>query len=386
MAAKVNLLEVGKNAIAEFGDDDMPTYAGALTYFIFLAIFPLALLALSIAAFFYTEPKQQQDLVSTILTALPNTGSGGQNIVKTAVENAVESRGPATIGGLIGLLFSSLGIFGTLSNALTRCWDVKAKSNIILDYLRNLASLLIAGVLFLTVNLASTVLTAVVNATGSLNLFGLQVPGWIYYIVTNIILSVLFLWVIFIIVYKFLPRTRVEFSDVIFGALLAAIALTVFKEVFVFYLQFSNNNATYGPFASLIGLLFYIFIAAQIILFGAEFCAEFSRAQDLADEKEIDSPVVAPDQDEEAKKAERRERLKSSSQRQQEADLKAVHRRIEVRHAVGQQRVDPAISGVAGRTLIQKEDEVLVKAAPVVGAAAVGAVAVGLLAKLTSKR
>jgi len=375
-SSKVNLVEVGKNTIQEFGDDDMPTYAGALTYFIFLAIFPLALLALAVVALLYNSEEGRRTISDAITKSFPSLG---ETVIKSAVDNATKEGGGASIGGVIGLVFSSLGIFGTLSHAMTIAWDVKAKSNIVFDYFRNLLSLLVAGGLFLAVNVASGVLGVVSSGAQDLAFLGLRLPPWVFYIV-NLLISVLLLWLVLIIVYKFLPRTKIDFKDVILGSLVGAVGLTLLQNLFAFYLAFANNSKVYGPLGSLVGLLFYIYIAAQILLIGAEFCSEYAKQRREVTEKGASRQQVASERKSSIAQAAEQKRT------QAEEELAAVRARISQRQQASQQRIDPAAAGAGGRTLAQKQDETLVKAAPVVAVAAGGALLAGLLARLTGKK
>jgi membrane protein len=83
--------------------------------------------------------------------------------------------------------------------------------------------------------------------------------------------------------YRFLPRCEAKFRDVWVGALLAAIAWSLVKEGFAYYLgsSFANFQAVYGALGTVIALMTWIYISSVIILAGAEFAAETARFRRL---------------------------------------------------------------------------------------------------------
>ncbi len=404
MAAKVkiNLLKVGQNTIKEFGDDDMATTSGALTYFTFLALFPLIILVITIASFFIDSPQGRKDVTDAMTKAFPAAGSSSNSttptptvvsgissskgtpdttisgVVNNAITSAVDNRGGATTFSLIGLIFAASGIFGTLSNALTKAWEVKPTSqNFILSYLTNIASLGVAGILILGVNIATIVLTAISSGVKSINFLGLALPPWVFYLV-NIAISVLALWGVFILMYKYLPKTHIEFKDVILGSLIGAIGWTLLKELFGFYLaHFGPQASTYGSLSTVVAMLLYIYFASLVLLLGAEFCSEYSKVRKKnevavkAGAATVDQP--APDRTKDPRYAVH-QRLAS--------ELDAVKSRQQAREQTAAAPAQAAIVGAPTPLPTRPLEDPLTQVAPVVAAAAGAAVVVGVVASV----
>jgi membrane protein len=76
---------------------------------------------------------------------------------------------------------------------------------------------------------------------------------------------------LFTLVYKILPEVEVAWRDVIPGAVLAATLLSLARYVLTIYLSQSGVVSAYGAAGSVIVLLLWIYFAAQIMLYGAEF-------------------------------------------------------------------------------------------------------------------
>ena len=142
------------------------------------------------------------------------------------------------------------------------------------DKLISFAMLLGVAVLLIVSVIVSTVLTSTRQVTN--NVVG-QVPGiQIFWWVVTILASIALIFLVFLALFRFLPRADVKVKDVWLAALLTAIVWVLLKELFALYLgsSFSNYDATYGTLGTLIALLTWIYLSIQVILAGAEFASE----------------------------------------------------------------------------------------------------------------
>jgi membrane protein len=90
--------------------------------------------------------------------------------------------------------------------------------------------------------------------------------------------SLLFLALSLILVYRFGPDVRQTYRSVMFGAGLAAVAWFLTSVGFSVYLAyFADYGATYGSLGAAIGLLFYLYLSAAVVLVGAEINAAINR-------------------------------------------------------------------------------------------------------------
>ena len=90
------------------------------------------------------------------------------------------------------------------------------------------------------------------------------------------------------LIYYLFPNTNQPFRFVAPGAALAVIVWVLASLGFSWYVaNFASYNATYGALATVIVLLFYVFISAAIMLFGAELDSEvYRQATESGDEGE----------------------------------------------------------------------------------------------------
>jgi uncharacterized BrkB/YihY/UPF0761 family membrane protein len=77
---------------------------------------------------------------------------------------------------------------------------------------------------------------------------------------------------LFMLSYRILTRKYLSWRDVFPGALFASVLWTVLQVIGNYYVthQIANAKAVYGTFAIVIGLLVWIYLGAQIALYGAE--------------------------------------------------------------------------------------------------------------------
>ena len=78
----------------------------------------------------------------------------------------------------------------------------------------------------------------------------------------------------FSLVYKFVPYTKVRFSQVMPAAVLAALTWEIAKYGFTFFLRYSSYQNVYGSIATIIAVLTWVYLSAGILLFFAEYSAQ----------------------------------------------------------------------------------------------------------------
>jgi membrane protein len=83
--------------------------------------------------------------------------------------------------------------------------------------------------------------------------------------------------VLFAMMFKWLPDTRVDWRDVWLGAVLTAALFEAGKFLIGYYVGKLALQSTYGAAASLVMLLIWVYYSAQIVLFGAEFTHVYAR-------------------------------------------------------------------------------------------------------------
>ena len=95
----------------------------------------------------------------------------------------------------------------------------------------------------------------------------------------NTVISLGMITLLFAVIFRLLPDTRVRWRHVWLGSAFTAVLFTIGKAGLGFYLANASVASAYGAAGSLIVLLLWCYYAAQIIFFGAE----FTRVTDQSD-------------------------------------------------------------------------------------------------------
>ena len=259
-------------AIKDFSADDMLVYAAAISYQLFFSLFPfviflLALLGvLDLTSFFDWLVKQSQ-------TVLPGQASGlVQNIIGQI--RGQGASGALSLGAVLALWSASAAVRMAM-HALNVAYDVEdqavwKKFPLSIIYTVLLAVLVIAAAALMLIG--PQLATWIAQQVGIGSVFA-TVWTW-----ARIPAAVVLLILVAALVYYLFPNTDQPFRFVAAGAVLAVIVWVLASLGFSWYVaNFANYNATYGALAAVIVLLFYFFISAAIMLFGAELNSEISR-------------------------------------------------------------------------------------------------------------
>jgi YihY family inner membrane protein len=139
--------------IYKYFDDQGNYIAAIITYYAFIAIFPLLLLGSSILGFVLQgNPQLRQDLIDSALAQFPIIGD------QLGRPEGLTGSATAIVAGGLVALYGALGLGQALQNALNVAWSVPRNSrpNPVLLRLKSLFLLLTAGVAVLTISVLST--------------------------------------------------------------------------------------------------------------------------------------------------------------------------------------------------------------------------------------
>jgi membrane protein len=93
---------------------------------------------------------------------------------------------------------------------------------------------------------------------------------------TDIAISVLLATAVFAMIYKTMPRVRIDWKDVWVGAAVTSLLFLAGKFLIGVYIGRSNISSGFGAAASLVVVLLWVYYSAQIFLYGAEFTRAYS--------------------------------------------------------------------------------------------------------------
>ncbi|MFD4429635.1 inner membrane protein YhjD [Nocardia sp. NPDC058497] len=269
-------------------------YAAGITYFTVLSLFPLLMVAFSVAGFILAgQPDLLTQLQDSVKENIP--GSFGTQI-NDLIDQAIRSRGTVGLLGLVVGLYTGLGWISNLRAALTEQWGVQSpESPWWRSKLSDLGALVGLGLAFVVSLGLSAIassglgeqLLAAINAD--------HLPGVsVVLTVVSIALGLLASWAVFAWMIARLPREPVSLRSAARAAALAAIAFEVFKLLAAFYLQMVLRSPAGATFGSIIGLMVFSYITYRILLFATAWAATSADNERSADIAPPNAVVIRP--------------------------------------------------------------------------------------------
>lgn len=235
---------------SEYGLNHCITRSSSLAYVMLLAIIPLiTTAAFMIAGFVEVQPEQVRSFFALLLPFAPDAVL---NYISVFFVNAQKLRG----AGIAVLMVVSVGLFGSVEESFNTIWKV-SRSRTIFSRLRS----------FTMVMVYSPVLFLLSFQFRRSPWFELLSDKFIPLDAVPFILTVL----AFTSLIAFVPNTRVAFKPALAGGLISGILFEIERQSFHQFVIMSIETQTiYGAVAILPLFLISLFMAALIILFGAQ--------------------------------------------------------------------------------------------------------------------
>ncbi|HEX3909560.1 MAG TPA: YihY/virulence factor BrkB family protein [Solirubrobacteraceae bacterium] len=240
--------------IKKFGDDQAGQLAALISYYGFVSIFPLLLVLVTVLGFVLQgDPDEQKKILDGALGQFP--------ILSDQLKlHSLSGSGVALAIGVVGSLLAGMGVTSAAQNAFNRIWDVpfKDRPNFLFSRLRSLGMLAILG----TLSILSTVLAGFVGASSHGT--GAVIAGIVLAFLVNVAL--------FMAAFGLLTAVDVAWRDLLPGVLVAAIAWQLLQHLGGYYLdhELKRTSPLYGVFALVLGLLAWLYLGAQLMIFAAE--------------------------------------------------------------------------------------------------------------------
>jgi len=250
--------------IYKFFDDQGNQLAAVVTYYAFVAIFPLMLLGSSILGFVLEDrPHLQEALLDTALSQFP--------IIGDELGRPDGLRG-STSGVVIGSLVATYGAMGlglAIQNVVNAAWSVPRNSrpNPIMLRLRSLLLLLTAGLALLAVSLVSALFTNTELLGGLADWWPLSLPTWLVPVLSALVVGGML---------TLLLRVAAARDHPLLGAAPGGFAIAaMWQAVQWLGAQFVTGviNRTEGmnqTFALVLGLVGFLYVVAVVGVLGIE--------------------------------------------------------------------------------------------------------------------
>ena len=258
----------------QFDENDLFTSAAAMSYFGLMALFPALLLMLAIS--------NQIAAATELLTRAVEVYPGSGKFLRETIRSLSSVSAGVIITCVIVVLWAGSWVFAVIERALNRIWGTTSRT------FWHGRALTIGMIGIIGVLLASSVMiTSVVVALREMagNLSARQMAR--YPILVSVgsafwqglfaLLSFLVTVVLFVIIYRFMPKAEVTLRDTLPGAILGGLLWEVAKYVFALSVNYFHYDQIYGSVGAVVAVLTWSYFSSLILLFGAQLTAVFHR-------------------------------------------------------------------------------------------------------------
>jgi YihY family inner membrane protein len=251
-----HLLAFSYAVIKKYGEDNAGYQAALLTYYAFLALFPLLLVLTTLTDTTLAQyPHAQATVLKGITDYFPLLGNQLALHIHT-----LHRSGFALFAGILFILYGARGVASAFSHGVQQIWQIPPKDRPGFPHslFKSFALLIIGGLGFLVASISAGLAAAAGH--------GIMFRG------LSIAVNLLILFWLFTFLINFsLPR-HVPLSETRTGAAFAAIGLVILQLLggYILAHELKSLDALYSYFAISLGLLFWIYLQAQMLFYAVE--------------------------------------------------------------------------------------------------------------------
>ncbi len=257
-------------AVVRYIDVQGGRLAAAIAYYGFFAVFALLLIGYSIFGILLDNNDELFDAVRDFL---------GQNLPFLDVQAILDSGRTVGIVGLLGLTFTGIAWVESIRSSQRLIWRLNEQPGYI-GIRQALDLLVLLGVLLLLALSQAAVYSLERLLDWMADGFLQSASSWLLTVLVNMLLAAALLAAV--------PRLRMTIRRITPPVLQVGIGITLLNTVGKSFVGLVQRNPAYGLVGSAVGVLVYLYVFNQLLLFGAAWAATspHGRVVDLsADDK-----------------------------------------------------------------------------------------------------
>jgi membrane protein len=263
--------------ITKFNNDWVLSFASGLAFNIMVAIIPIIIAMIALAGFIYggLNPAIQEELIQHIQSAFPPP-IPSQELIGLALNTLNQDAGVLALIAFVMAIFGGMGLFVAMEGKFAIIYQIRTRG-IIRQYIMALGMLLVFVVLSPLMIFADTFPTLVDSFVHTTPLGQSALSGFGLALLT-LFCGLLATWVLLEMMFVIVPNQHISFRDSWFGALLAAVAVQAYLQLFPFYATHFLGGYT-GTVGFAIIFIFFFYYFGVILLAGAEINAFYAQGK-----------------------------------------------------------------------------------------------------------
>lgn len=240
--------------VKRYSDEQIGKQAALVTYYAFLSLFPLLMIFITtLGIVVASHPTLEAKVMQTVFQLFPALG----NDLKSQV-HSLRTTGTGLFLQILVVAYGARGLASILQETFNNIWGVKKehRPGILGDHLRSFGMMAAVGIGMILGTTISYILGSVLH----LGLFG------------TVLITVVDLGItlgLFIAVFRLGTAGSVGTKKLIVGALVATVGTVLIQRLggVIMHHELPKLQGSYGSFAIALGMLFWIYLQAQVILY-----------------------------------------------------------------------------------------------------------------------
>ena len=247
--------------------------SAALTYYTIMSLVPIIAVAFAVVKGFGLA----DGLVNSLYGLMPQSPEVIDYLVSFAENTLARTRGGLVAAvALVALFWAVIQMFSSIESAFNNIWEVKTTRSIARQLSDYLAVMLIVPIFWIVANSAGRFMEEALGFDES----------W-YFVLLSKLMSMLFIWLMFTLLYLIIPNAKVKFRSALTAGIAAGTIFLLFQWGYVYAQKaMTSYNAIYGSFAALPLFLIWIQISWEILLIGGELSFTYQNIARFGEEQE----------------------------------------------------------------------------------------------------
>jgi membrane protein len=245
-----------------------------MSYFGLMTLFPALLLMLALS----NKITAANELINHAVDVYP----GSRTFLRDTLRSFSSVGTGVIISCFIVVLWAGSWVFSVIERGLNRIWGATSRT-----FLHGRALTIgMVGIIGLLLALSvgiTSVVVALREMTVSLSPRQIErypillSAGSVFWQGIYAIVSFLVTVLLFVVIYRFMPRAEVRLRDTLPGAVLGGLLWELAKYVFAWSLNYFHYDQIYGSVGAVVAVLTWSYVSSLILLFGAQLTAVFHR-------------------------------------------------------------------------------------------------------------
>ena len=262
------------HSLHQFHENDLFTSAAAMSYFGLMTLFPALLLMLALS----NKIAAANELINHAVDVYP----GSRVFLRETLRSFSSVSTGVLISCFVVVLWAGSWVFAVIERALNRIWGATSRA----FWHGRALTIGMIGIIGLLLALSvGTTSVVVALRQMAINLSPRQIvrypillsAGSVFWQGIYAIVSFLVTVLLFVVIYRFMPRAEVSLRDTLPGAVLGGLLWEIAKYVFAWSLNYFHYDQIYGSVGAVVAVLSWSYVSSLILLFGAQLTAVFHR-------------------------------------------------------------------------------------------------------------